>query len=110
MATEEEIKKKMLQQRMQQQQAAMGEAMMQQQQLQQAEETLKLLMSQILDNKARERLSNLKLVRPELAMQLQLYLAQLYQAGQIKQKITDDQIVMILKKLTEKRDTKITRK
>ena len=100
----------MLQQRMQQQQAAMGEAAAQQQQLQQAEETLKVLMVQILDAKARERLSNLKLVKSDLALQLQMYLAQLYQAGQIKQKITDDQLVVILKKLTEKRETKIRRK
>ncbi len=109
MSTEEEIKRKMLQQRMQQQ-SGMNEAAAQQQQLQQAEETLKVLMVQILDAKARERLSNLKLVKSDLALQLQMYLAQLYQAGQIKQKITDDQLVVILKKLTEKRETKIRRK
>jgi programmed cell death protein 5 len=109
MPTEEEIKRRMLQQRMQE--AAMNQNPQNQQaQLQQAEETLKLLMVQILDAKARERLSNLKLVKPDLALQLQMYLAQLNQAGQIKTKITDDQLVMILRKLTEKRETKIRRK
>lgn len=98
MASEEEIKRKMLQ------------ASMEQQQAKQAEETLKTAMSQILDRKARERLSNLKLVKPEVAMQLEIYLAQLFQSGQLKERITDEQLVMILRKLTERRETKIKRK
>lgn len=102
---EEEIKKKMLQQKMQ---ASMEQAS--QQQVQQAEEMLKSVMSQILDQKARERLSNLKLVKPEVATQLEIYLAQLYQSGQLRERITDEQLVMILRKLTEKRETKIRRK
>ncbi|MFA4820380.1 MAG: DNA-binding protein, partial [Candidatus Aenigmatarchaeota archaeon] len=64
---EEEIKRKMLQQRM----AHMSSEQMQQaQQQQQMEEVLKTVMSQVLDSKARERLSNLKLVKPEIAAQL----------------------------------------
>ena len=93
----------MLQQKMQ-------ESMEQQQQSKQAEEMLKTAMSQILDQKARERLSNLKLVKPEVAMQLEIYLAQLFQSGQLKERITDEQLVMILRKLTERRETKIKRK
>ena len=101
MPTEEEIKKRMLQQRLQPEQA---------QQQQQMEEVLKNVMSQILDHKARERLSNLKLVKPEVAGQLEMYLAQLYQSGQLRERITDEQLVTILRKLTEKRETKIRRK
>ena len=103
MATEEEIKRKMLQQRMQ-------SSLEQQQQAQQMEEVLKTVMSQILDTKAKERMSNLKMVKPEIATQLEMYLAQLYQSGQLKERITDEQLVMILRKLTENRETKIKRK
>ncbi len=90
---EEEIKKKMLQERMQQQ-----------------EEELKSTSSKILDPKARERLSNLKVVKPELARQLETYLFQLYQMGQIKGIINEEQLIMILKKLGEKKDFRIIRK
>lgn len=107
MPAEEEIKKKLLQQRMQ---AQLNEQAAAQAQQQQMEETLKTVMSQVLDRKAQERLSNLKLVKPELAMQLGLYLAQLYQSGQLRERITDEQLVVILRKLTEKRETKIRRK
>ncbi len=105
MVSEEEIKKR-IQQKMQ----ASLEQQQQTQQMQQTEEVLKKVMSQVLDMKARERLSNMKLVNPEVAMQLQMYLAQLYQSGQLRERITDEQLVMILRKLTEKRETKIKRK
>ena len=109
MASEEEIKKR-LQQRMQAQMMGNQGQMQEQAQQQQMEEMLRTVMSQILDRKAQERLSNLKLVKPELAMQLGLYLAQLFQSGQLKERITDEQLVIILRKLTEKRETKIRRK
>jgi len=103
MPTEDEIKKRMLQQRMQ-------EMSMQQHEQAQMQEALASIMSRILDKKGRERLSNLKLVKPELATQLEIYLAQLYQSGQMKGLITDEQLVMILKKISEKRDIRIRRK
>jgi programmed cell death protein 5 len=110
MPTEEEIKKKLLAQRMQEQQNAMSQAHGEAAQMKQAEDALRAVMSQILEPKARDRLNNLKMVKPDVAMQLQLYLAQLFQAGQIPTKITDEQMVTILRKLTEKRETKIRRK
>lgn len=103
MTSEEEIKKRMLQQSLEKQQNIQASQ-------QQMEEALKTIMSQVLDRKAKERLSNLKLVKPEIATQLELYLAQLFQSGQLKERITDEQLVMILRKLTEKRETKIRRK
>ena len=99
--SEEDIKRRMLENLQSSQENA---------QKQQAEETLKNAMPHILDEKARERLSNLKLVKPDLAMQLEFYLFQLYQTGQVKEKITEEQLIMVLKKLSEKRDFKITRK
>ena len=110
MSTEEEIKKRMLQQQMQQQMSMQKQVMAQQQQVAEAEQMLKHLMSQILEPKARERLSNLKMVKPELAMQLELYLAQLAQSGQLQSKLSDDQIVLILRKLSEKKEINIKTK
>lgn len=109
MDEEEEIKKRLLQQRLQENAQANMQAHAQQQQM---EETLKVIMHQILEPEARERLANLKMVKPEIALQLQAYLAQLYQAGQIKSKITDEQVVAILHKLSaaERKEFKIKRK
>ena len=103
MPSEDEIKKRILEQRMQ-------EAMMQQNDHQQMQQALAPILSRILDKKGKERLSNLKLVKPELAMQLEIYLAQLYQAGQITGIISDEQLVLILRKISEKRDIRIKRK
>ena len=104
MNQEEEIKKRILQQRMQENANQADEH-------QQMEQALKLAMFQILDPKARERLANLKTVKPELALQLEAYLAQVYQTGQIKEKITEEKMVAILKKLSEsgKKDFNIKR-
>ncbi|MFH0832296.1 MAG: DNA-binding protein [Candidatus Aenigmatarchaeota archaeon] len=88
----------------------MQEQMMLHQQQKQMEEVLKVVRMQILDTKARERLSNLKVVKPDLAFQLEVYLAQMYQAGQLRTKITDEQLVAILKKMSEKREIRIRRK
>jgi programmed cell death protein 5 len=107
MNSEEEIKKRMLQQKLQEQLYLSQQAQMQQRQV---EDALKAIMPKILDKKARERLSNLKLVKPEVAMQLELYLAQLFEAGQIKSVITEEQLILMLKKISEKPETKITRK
>ena len=106
MATEEEIKKRLLEKRMQELQYQTQAEQMQQEQLMEA---VKKITSQILDSKARERLSNLKLVKPELAFQLEAYLAQLYEMGQIKGKITEEQLITILKKMGSK-EFKIKRK
>ena len=97
MPTEEEIKRAMLQKKMQDSQ------------LEDAQKQLKDIVSNILDKNARQRLANLRVVKPDIAMQLELYLAQLYQMGQIKH-ITEEQLIQILKKITEKREFRIKRK
>jgi programmed cell death protein 5 len=103
---EEAIKKKILEKRLQEMQYQNQSEQFQQEQLMEA---VKKITSQIMDNKAKERLSNLKLVKPDLAFQLEVYLAQLYETGQIKGKITEEQVITILKKMQSK-DFKITRK
>lgn len=109
MNEEDEIKRRLLQQRMQESAQAQMQSQMQQQQL---EETLRMIMQQILEPKARERLSNLKMVKPEMALQLQAYLAQLYQAGQLKGRVSEQQLVAILQKLSaaERKEFTIKRK
>ncbi len=76
---------------------------------QQMEQALRQLILEIMEKPARERMANLKLVKPQLALQLEMYLGQLHQAGQLRSKITDAQLVSILKKLSEKREIRIKR-
>jgi programmed cell death protein 5 len=109
MPTEEELlKRKLLEQRMMEQQLSTQQQAMQQAQ---AEQIIKRVMAEVLEPAARERLSNVKMVKPELAAQLELYLVQLYQSGQLRgRKLTDEQIKEILLKLTAKPEWKIQRK
>lgn len=74
------------------------------------EELKKLILKQILSKGARERLGRIKLVKPQIALQLELYLVQLYQAGKIKSQISDEQLKTILETLTAKKEFKIIKK
>jgi programmed cell death protein 5 len=65
----------------------------------------------ILTKNALERLGRIKLANPVLATQLELYLFQLYQSGQLKGSIDDRKLKQILSVLVpKKRKTKIKRK
>jgi len=72
----------------------------QMEQLQELEKIKKVVMRKILTKDAIERLGRIRVVKPELATQLELYLVQLYQAGQIKNVIDDLQLKKILDSLT----------
>lgn len=71
------------------------------------EELKKIVLKRILSKNAFERLGRIKLVKPELASQLELYLVQLYQAGKIKSEISDEQLKTILETISSKKDYKI---
>lgn len=58
---------------------------------------------------ARQRLSNLKLVKPELASQVEEYLMALAQQGKIVVPVDDDTLKKVLEKAQPKRDMKIWR-
>ena len=58
---------------------------------------------------ARQRLSNLKLVKPELATQVEEYLIVLAQQGRIAVPVDDDALKSVLEKIQPKRETKIWR-
>ena len=68
------------------------------------------LLRQILSPEARQRLTNLKMVKPEFTEQLELQLIQLAQTGKVSLPLSDDQLKQILIQLqSRKRETKITR-
>jgi len=80
---------------------------LQEQQRAEAQKRLELqkqsLMRRILTPKARQRLANLKIVRPEFASQLELQLIQIAQQGRVELPITDDQLKEILSRLQRSR-------
>ena len=64
-------------------------------------------MKRILSKQAIERLGRIRVVKPELATQLELYLLQMYQAGKIKTEISDEQLKTILETLSSGKEFKI---
>lgn len=83
---------------------------LQQQQKKQMEELKMKILMNCLTREARERLVNVRIGNPQLAEQVELYLIQAYQQGQITQPIEDDKLKELLQALTPKRETKITRR
>jgi len=78
---------------------------------QQLEMQKQALLRSILSPEARQRLTTLKMVRPELTGQLELQLIQLAQQGKIPIPLSDGQLRQILTQLqSRKREPKITRK
>jgi len=77
---------------------------------QQIEVQKQAVLRRILTSDARSRLTNLKMVKPEFAEQLELQLIQLAQQGRINIPITDEQLKEILVKLQSgRREFKIRR-
>ncbi len=74
------------------------------------EKLKKEVLKKILSKEAFERLGRIRLVKPALAAQLELYLIQLYQAGKLKSHISDEQLKLILEKLSSGKKCKIIRK
>jgi programmed cell death protein 5 len=60
-------------------------------------------LKQILTTEARQRLTNIRMVKPEFAEQIELQLIQLAQSGRIKVPITDDQLKEALARLQSQR-------
>ena len=77
--------------------------------MQKFEQLKKAVLRKILSKEAMERLSRLRLVKSELADQLELYLVQVYQSGSITKAITDEELKAVLTKLTTKKEFKIIR-
>lgn len=79
-------------------------------QMKQIEEMKKTLLGKILNKDAYERLSRVRLVDPQLAAQVDLYLLQIYQSGKLQNSVKDGELREILKVLHSKKQFKIKRK
>jgi len=76
-----------------------------------SEEKRKAILRSILTPKAKERLGNIKIARPEMAVSIENQLIALAQSGRLKNKINDEQLRMLLSEIIpKKRDIKITRR
>jgi len=81
-----------------------------QEKAEQMEEQKQALLRVVLTQEARQRLANIKLVKPEFAEQLELQLIQIAQSGRVKLPINDYQLKEALVKLQPPvRETKIRR-
>ena len=77
---------------------------------QQLEVQKQAVLRRVLTSDARQRLTNLKMVKPEFAKQLELQLIQLAQQGKTTIPITDEQLKEILVRLqSRRREIKIRR-
>ena len=77
-----------------------------------AEAQKQALMRKILTPEARQRLQNVKLVRPDFAAQIEIQLLQLAQSGRVPLPITDDLLRKLLEQIQSqqtKRDISIRR-
>ena len=77
-----------------------------------AEAQKQALMRKILTPEARQRLQNVKLVRPDFAAQIEIQLLQLAQSGRVPLPITDDLLKKLLEQIQsqqKKRDISIRR-
>lgn len=71
----------------------------------------KEILRAILEPEARERLARLKLAHPDIAEAVENQLIALAQAGRIRQKISDEVLVSILRQISaRKREPRIIRK
>ncbi|MEA3343190.1 MAG: DNA-binding protein [archaeon] len=111
MDTAEEIKKRKMENYLAQSQGAQFQQQMAaEQQATELQAQIKQVISTILSKEAQERIANIRIVKPEFALQVEIYLLQLFQAGRLKPVITDEQLKAILDQLVKKRETKIIRK
>ena len=75
--------------------------------LREFEKLKKVVMDKILSKEARERLGRVRMVKPELALQVEVYLIKLYQAGRIKNLISDEEMKKILEQFSRGKEYKI---
>uniref|UniRef100_A0A3B3Z5Y3 Programmed cell death protein 5 n=1 Tax=Periophthalmus magnuspinnatus TaxID=409849 RepID=A0A3B3Z5Y3_9GOBI len=66
------------------------------------------ILAQVLDQSARARLSNLALVKPEKAKDVENYLIQMARLGQLGGKISESGLIEILEKVSQQTQKKTT--
>lgn len=65
-------------------------------------EEKKQILRKIISPEGRERLSRVKLVKPELVSQLEDYLVGLYLSGRIKKSLSEAEIIKLLEMISSK--------
>ncbi|KAG8932920.1 hypothetical protein FRC03_000056 [Tulasnella sp. 419] len=70
-------------------------------QRQQEEQMRRDLLATVLDTSARERLSRIALVRPALSTQIESILLRMAQTGQLKGRVTEQQLIGLLEQAEE---------
>jgi len=77
----------------------------------QIESQIQMMLMQILEPQARERLNTIKLTKPEFAKAVEQQLVMLAKSGRLRQKISDTQLKDLLRQIAPaKRDFNIVRK
>jgi programmed cell death protein 5 len=99
----EAIKRRRLEQMQHQQAGAQYQAAQQQAQQQQVDEAKQTILRQILTPDARERLTSLKLARPQLAEQVEMQLISLAQSGRLQTMIDDAKLKVLLQQIQPKK-------
>ncbi|OLD05591.1 DNA-binding protein [Candidatus Bathyarchaeota archaeon] len=77
---------------------------------QQVERQKQSILRQILTPEARQRLTNIRMVKPEFAEEIEMQLIQLAQQGRLQNPVTDEQLKKTLMQLqSQRKDIKIRR-
>ena len=67
------------------------------------------ILRQILTPEARQRLTNIKIVKPQFAEQIEMQLIQLASAGRLRDRVTDEQLKSLLLQLQgQERERKVS--
>lgn len=90
--------------------AGLRKQLLERQKALEAEAQLNRVVKTLLDDSARERLNNVKLVNSELYMKAVQAIIYLYNSGKIQEKISEAQLLQLLQTLRNKREITIRRK